>query len=710
MMKNLALFSLVVTLAVSEAEDFLYVLARPAGAPSEVHWIPVSDPLSARVLLDDLPFGRFVHRHRDELWRLNTLQADVGNLVGKELDRHFEFRLRNRDGVSSIVRQGDYLYSIESGQIWRQNVRSGERIRLVADPDMGLGLALHEDRLYFSGRFGDEIKSCRVDGKDRRDETVLGDTAGLGGVTGLSMHGDSLYWGSRFRLWKKVIGSNVLATELTKLPENLEDITITDEAIYWISDFAVWRWRHGSESHERIYELGDTRFFSITSVTASPYLATITKQREVVLRGRPWSVYQLLMSEDLHTWSPDYVRPSLFSSHGTLEWLSPQTASEAGIVTWNPQLATREAYFAAREYELESPFDSDEDSLPDYWERRHFNSLSPTGDADLDGDGLSDYEEAQLFTSPLSADTDGAGLTDVDESMPGVLSEPAIADTDGDGLNDFEEVRLYQTNPTKADSDFDGFTDAFEVSLESDPTERTTTPDRLVGLMPYDAELMVHFEFDSIDHGEVRNAGVLGGSGRLVGPGGYLIEDAQTATSSVALGFSREDEGVSYLETSFTAQEMGMSDGDSEFTIAFWTQMLETQLAVAVSIASPVSEGDVLGIELHQPGSEFPVLAGGRVRAYRGGGSLGYSPVPLVGAWQHVAWTVGKDGWKVFFNGNPVQVSKFPVRAGLPEEATLRLGTARGDDGISGGYHGAYDDLRIYRVALPPQVIKLLAR
>ena len=205
------------------------------------------------------------------------------------------------------------------------------------------------------------------------------------------------------------------------------------------------------------------------------------------------------------------MRPSLFSHHGTLEWFSPQTASERRLVTWIPKVSAGEAYFAAWEYQLERLFDSDSDSIPDYWERRHFNDLSPVGDGDADGDGLSDFEEAQIYTSPTSVDTDHDGLTDLEESSLGVLSDPAIADTDGDGLNDFEELRIYETNPSKADSDFDGFTDAFEISLASDPNERTMTPDRVEGLMPYATDLMVHFNFDAIKNGEIDSFGVLGG-------------------------------------------------------------------------------------------------------------------------------------------------------------------------------------------------------
>ncbi len=39
-----------------------------------------------------------------------------------------------------------------------------------------------------------------------------------------------------------------------------------DEAIYWIDDRKVWRWKFGGEEFESLYELGDTRFDAISAV------------------------------------------------------------------------------------------------------------------------------------------------------------------------------------------------------------------------------------------------------------------------------------------------------------------------------------------------------------------------------------------------------------------------------------------------------------
>ncbi len=54
-------------------------------------------------------------------------------------------------------------------------------------------------------------------------------------------------------------------------------------------------------------------------------------------------------------------------------------------------------------------------------------------DDDIDGDGLSNSEEATLGTDPLDSDTDTGGLTDGDE-VKIYATAPLNPGTDGDGL------------------------------------------------------------------------------------------------------------------------------------------------------------------------------------------------------------------------------------------------------------------------------------
>ena len=79
--------------------------------------------------------------------------------------------------------------------------------------------------------------------------------------------------------------------------------------------------------------------------------------------------------------------------------------------------------------------------------------------ADTDGDGLSDWEEQNVYnTDWLDADSDDDGIDDGDEvNVTG--TDPNDADSDDDGLNDGVEVYLTSTNPLNPDTDGNGCSD-----------------------------------------------------------------------------------------------------------------------------------------------------------------------------------------------------------------------------------------------------------
>jgi len=86
--------------------------------------------------------------------------------------------------------------------------------------------------------------------------------------------------------------------------------------------------------------------------------------------------------------------------------------------------------------------------------------------ADIDGDGLYNWQEGQYGTSPTDWDTDDDGLSDKYEielyNLPNrIYCDPTKSDTDGDGLNDRDELR-FGTNPATPDTDGDGLSDKQE--------------------------------------------------------------------------------------------------------------------------------------------------------------------------------------------------------------------------------------------------------
>ena len=114
---------------------------------------------------------------------------------------------------------------------------------------------------------------------------------------------------------------------------------------------------------------------------------------------------------------------------------------------------------------------SDGDDLPDEWEWRNLGSLGRDGTGDLDGDGLSDFDEYAAGTNPASADTDGDGLPDAWEIANGfdpVDASDAALDSDGDGLSNLAEFNA-GTDPHLADADSDGLPDAWELAHGTDP-------------------------------------------------------------------------------------------------------------------------------------------------------------------------------------------------------------------------------------------------
>jgi len=94
---------------------------------------------------------------------------------------------------------------------------------------------------------------------------------------------------------------------------------------------------------------------------------------------------------------------------------------------------------------------------------------------DTDGDGLSDYEERNVYgTSPSKKDTDGDEINDgeelafwgdnwdVDYDGDGLNNLQDI-DSDDDELNDKEEINISKTEPFNPDTDFDGVDDGKDI-------------------------------------------------------------------------------------------------------------------------------------------------------------------------------------------------------------------------------------------------------
>ncbi|OQA25057.1 MAG: hypothetical protein BWY59_01929 [Verrucomicrobia bacterium ADurb.Bin345] len=117
--------------------------------------------------------------------------------------------------------------------------------------------------------------------------------------------------------------------------------------------------------------------------------------------------------------------------------------------------------------------DSDGDGISDDWlaTANLEREIPMTADDDVDGDGLTTWEEYNARTDPGRWDTDGDGMGDGWEREHGLdplNDEDSDLDLDGDGLTNLEEYG-YRTDPASEDTDGDGMTDSWELARGLDP-------------------------------------------------------------------------------------------------------------------------------------------------------------------------------------------------------------------------------------------------
>jgi hypothetical protein len=299
-------------------------------------------------------------------------------------------------------------------------------------------------------------------------------------------------------------------------------------------------------------DVGSTDFIKplqdIYTVIATDITSSLNTQGEVSSSAPPRYTV-IFLSDGAPTFDEDNVIPdavqriydlsSLVSPYGyvtfnTVHVFDPATPIAAGCVVTTgvnatvgcPQLtiaqdAERLANMAAlgggefRDFENNEPinflsFKVGEVRRPYVLQSFFLSNLSAPpesnlGDADSDGDGLTDAEEIALGTDPHNKDTDGDGFSDGVEVLarrgganldplrfdPGCPANLIGVDSDCDGLTDCDE-QLLGTDAQLIDSDFDGAPDGMEYLMGTQPTTKDLQFDPDADGLMNGTELRIH--------------------------------------------------------------------------------------------------------------------------------------------------------------------------------------------------------------------------
>ncbi len=339
----------------------------------------------------------------------------------------------------------------------------------------------------------------------------------------------------------------------------------------------------------------------------------------------------------------------------------------------------------------DAPQDDDEDGMPDRWESAI--GLQPTtndSQDDLDGDGLTNFEEFMRQTHPGKTDTDGDTVPDAAETNSGTWTslqdrgtDPNIVDSDGDGLTDGEEILTppQGSDPNVPDTDEDGINDATERLYGSLPGDAASTPalgEGLLAYLPFDESL-------SETYGGTR--------ARWANPEGGRYEEGRFGQAAWFDGRRQfvELQGGSIGQFDFS---------NRSFTVSLWHQSSHPGSRSPVLI----SQGGLNGWQISRQGNEL------RVDTYRGYVSLVH-PSFRSNGFDHLVMVVSPELRRttVYVNGrklglererHPDALTPFIETVGEP----LILGNGLRPWEIS-DFSGLLDEVAIWERALSEQEI-----
>ncbi|MEI2652516.1 MAG: hypothetical protein V9G12_10250 [Microthrixaceae bacterium] len=280
--------------------------------------------------------------------------------------------------------------------------------------------------------------------------------------------------------------------------------------------------------------------------------------------------------------------------------------------------------------------DTDDDGLSDSFEQRYGTSAT---DDDWDNDGLVDGREYLYGSDAKNADTDGDGWGDHAEVAAG--SGIWTADTDGDGLTDYQERNEHHSDFLRADTDGDGLRDGDELRAGTDLHDGDTDDDGLSDGFEVNRSWQI-----SVYHDDTRD-------GRP--SGNYENYVAEQWVTSDALVADTDGDGLNDSREYLLKTDARDADTDHDE----WDDLAELKAGTAAHVHQ--TDGEQFLHELGEVGRVVINAAGDLVFVVSGGA---------------VTWEVG-EGWE-----------SFSFKAGIPFGiAAAGLEMEFGPDGTYiGGY------------------------
>ena len=203
---------------------------------------------------------------------------------------------------------------------------------------------------------------------------------------------------------------------------------------------------------------------------------------------------------------------------------------------------------------------------------------------------------------------------------------------------------------------------------------------------------VVRWSFEEISDGKVTDA-----VGTHVGKGTDTLRLASGVLGQ-SLVFDGDDDRVTV--SAFPV----LSIGDTPFSVMAWVNPYELNRGQQMIVAkNDYALGQrEWGLMLDKDNLfRFYVFQGGWK-------TVGAKTVPVVGRWHHVAVTFENGLGRLYINGR-LEGEGLLTSSVAPTDAPLSFGGVRSGNGLTQLFHGALDEIALFRFTLSPDTVKLLA-